>query len=75
MEYKKINPKKASYEQLLEIVNRFGFPFILQAEKDLKLYPLYDAIGMWLDSGKYVDDGTYKTIEEIARDFLNGKFD
>ena len=75
MEYKKINPRKASYEQLVEILNRFDFPFNLQAEKDLKLYPLYDAVGMWLDSGRYLDDRTYKTIEEIAKDFLNGKLD
>lgn len=42
-----------------------------QVIRDLRVYPMYDAIGMWLDSAEYVDDSTYAAIEGAARLYLS----
>lgn len=42
-----------------------------QVIRDLRIYPMYDAIGMWLDSAEYVDDSTYAAIEGAARLYLS----
>ncbi len=50
-----------------------GSPFQEQVARDLarSRYKLYDAVGMWLQSKRYVDERTYRTIEGIARSYLN----
>jgi hypothetical protein len=48
-----------------------GDQFQGQVVKDLRVYPMYDAIGMWLDSAEYVDDATYANIEKAARLYLS----
>ena len=48
-------------------------PFQEQVARDLRgaRYKLYDAIGMWLGSRQYVDEKTYRTIEGIAKSYLD----
>lgn len=50
-----------------------GSPFQEQVARDLRgaRYKLYDAVGMWLQSERYVDERTYKAIEGIARSYLD----
>ena len=50
-----------------------GSPFQEQVARDLRgaRYKLYDAVGMWLQSQRYVDEATYRTIEGIARSYLD----
>ena len=45
--------------------------FQAQIARDLRVYPMYDAIGVWLDSADYVDDDTYAMIENAARLYLS----
>lgn len=45
--------------------------FQSQIIKDLRVYPMYDAIGVWLDSAEFVDDATYAMIENAARLYLS----
>lgn len=57
-----------------EIMRKFeGSPFQEQVTRDLRgaRYKLYDAVGMWLQSERYVDEPTYRSIEAIARSYLN----
>ena len=57
-----------------EIMQKFnGSQFQEQVARDLRgaRYKLYDAVGMWLQSERYVDQKTYGTIEGIARSYLD----
>jgi hypothetical protein len=55
------------YAKLFDFVPEFQN----QVVRDLRVYPMYDAIGMWLDSAEYVDDSTYAAIEGAARLYLS----
>jgi len=60
--------------EVVEIMRQFNdSPFQEQVARDLgrSRYKLYDAVGMWLQSDRYVDDRTYRTIEGIARSYLD----
>lgn len=57
-----------------KIVRLFdGSDFQVQVQRDLRgaRYKLYDAVGMWLGSRQYVDEKTYRTIEGIAKSYLD----
>lgn len=57
-----------------EIMRQFsGSPFQEQVARDLRgaRYKLYDAVGMWLQSEKYVDARTYESIRGIAKSYLD----
>ncbi len=61
-------------EEVGSVMRRFsGSPFQEQVARDLgrSRYKLYDAVGMWLQSERYVDEPTYRTIEGIARSYLD----
>ena len=60
-------------EEVNQITRKFKGPFQEQVSRDLRgaRYKLYDAVGMWLQSERYVDDRTYRTIEGIARSYLD----
>jgi hypothetical protein len=55
------------YAKLFDFIPEFQN----QVVRDLRVYPMYDAIGMWLDSAEYVDDSTYAAIEGAARLYLS----
>ena len=57
-----------------KIMRKFnGNSFQEQVVRDLRgaRYKLYDAVGMWLGSRQYVDEKTYRTIERIAKSYLD----
>lgn len=61
-------------DEVNQITGRFnGSPYQEQVARDLRgtRYKLYDAVGMWLQSERYVDEPTYRTIKEIARSYLD----
>lgn len=61
-------------DEVNKVMRKFnGSPFQVQVERDLRVarYKLYDAVGMWLQSERYVDERTYRAIEGIARSYLD----
>lgn len=65
---------KLTYAEVDQIQRKFdGSPFQEQVVRDLRgaRYKLYDAVGMWLGSQQYVDEKTYRTIEGIAKSYLD----
>ncbi len=62
---------KATPEIRDEYVSMLGFPFSVQLEHDLKIYPMHDAIAMLLDSADSMNDKQYAQVEALGDRFLS----
>jgi hypothetical protein len=49
----------------------FNFPYSVQADSDLRIYPMHDAIAMWLDSADSMTEGEYAQARGAANKFLS----
>lgn len=59
--------------EIADVMERFEeAAFQVQVHSDLAVarYKLYDAAGMWLQSRAYLDEGTYRSVQVAARDYL-----
>jgi hypothetical protein len=70
---------KAGSSDILDIAEEFEPPFRAQVIKDLKVYPMHDAIAMWIDSADSLDDKSYGKVKNVANKFIanveEGKFE
>jgi len=64
---------KATPEDIEKYSAMFDFfpEFQSQVRHDLRIYPMFDAVGMWLDSAGSVDKATYNVIKDAARLYLS----
>jgi len=72
---------KAGPLEIMDIAGRFNTNPMWreQVVRDLKIYPMHDAIAMWIDSADSLDDKEYGKVKGVANKFIadveGGKFE
>jgi len=72
---------KAGPLEIMDIADRFNTNPMWreQVVRDLKIYPMHDAIAMWIDSADSLDDKEYGKVKGVANKFIadveGGKFE